>query len=128
MMMKDKYLFINELFLLFPALEEEFQDKDYTASITFQMGSFKRFIQEAIDGNDLNKFDSMVDFLVKNLPLVDKPIQNAIYISFLGKLNFSKNPNIKKRLGESLSKAYSDIENYNNSGAREKGEKFLKKF
>ncbi|WP_418359730.1 DUF7674 family protein [Sphingobacterium detergens] len=113
--MKDKNLFINELIELFPSLEEELLDEDDSDSITFQMGSFKRFMQEVIDENDLNKFNSMVDFLTKNLPLVDKRIQNAIYISFLGKLEFSKNPSLRKLLGVSLGKAYSDIENYNNS-------------
>lgn len=64
----------------------------------------------------------------KNLPLVDKRIQNAIYLSFLGKLDFSENPNLKKRLGQDLGKAYTDIEKYNNSAASDKAENFLNKF
>ncbi|MDF2853381.1 MAG: hypothetical protein K0S31_4066 [Sphingobacterium multivorum] len=67
--MKDQDLFIKELIDLFPSLEEELLDEDFRASITFQMGSFKRFIQEAIAKNDGDKFDAMVDFLTKNLPL-----------------------------------------------------------
>lgn len=70
--MKDKNLFINELIELFPSLEEELLDEDDSDSITFQMRSFKRFMQQIIDENDLNKFNSMVDFLTKNFPLVDK--------------------------------------------------------
>lgn len=127
-MMKDQDLFINELIDLFPSLEEELSDEDYRASIIFQMGCFKRFIQEVIAKNDGDKFDAMVGFLTKNLPLVDKRIQNAIYLSFLGKLNFSENPNFKKRLGQDLGKAYTDIEKYNNSAASDKAENFLNKF
>ncbi|WP_433902810.1 DUF7674 family protein [Sphingobacterium puteale] len=112
--MKGKNLFINELVELFPSLEEELLDEDNSDSITFQMGTFRRFMQAAIDENDRSKFNSMVYFLTKNLPLVDKRIQNAIYINFLGKLDFSKNPSLRKLLGGSLGKAYSDIENYHN--------------
>ena len=123
--MKDQDLFIKELIDLFPSLKEELLDEDYRASITFQMGSFKRFMQEAIAKNDGDKFDVMVDFLTKNLPLVDKRVQNAIYLGFLGKLDFSENPNFKKR--QHLGKAYTDIENYNNSPASDKAENFLNK-
>lgn len=84
-MMKDQDLFVKELIELFPSLKEEFLDEDYRDSMTFQIGRFKRFIQQAIVKNDLNTFDVMVDFLTKNLPLVDKRVQNAIYLSFLGK-------------------------------------------
>jgi len=120
-MMKDQDLFIKELIQLFPSLKEEFLDQDCRASITFQMGRFKRFIQQAIAKNDGDKFDVMVDFLTKNLPLVDKRVQNAIYLSFLGKLDFSENPDLKKRLGQHLGKAYTDIENYNNSPRNNRG-------
>jgi hypothetical protein len=125
--MKDQDLFIKELIDLFPSLEEELLDEDFRASITFQMGSFSRFMQEVIAKNDGDKFDAMVNFLTKNLPLVDKRVQNAIYLSFLGKLDFSENPNFKKRLGQHLGKAYTDIENYNNSPASDKAENFLNK-
>ncbi|MGX9244371.1 MULTISPECIES: DUF7674 family protein [Sphingobacterium] len=127
-MMKDQNLFIKELIDLFPSLEEELSDEDYRASITFQMGCFKRFMQEVIAKNDGDKFDAMVNFLTKNLPLVDKRVQNAIYLSFLGKLDFSENPDLIKRLGQLLGKAYTDIEDYNNSPARDKVKNFLNKF
>ncbi len=126
--MKDQDLFIKELIDLFPSLEEELSDEDYRASITFQMGCFKRFMQEAIAENDGDKFDAMVNFLTKNLPLVDKRVHNAIYLSFLGKLDFSETPNLKKRLGQDLGKAYTDIENYNNSPVSDEVKTFLNKF
>ncbi len=126
--MKDQDLFIKELIDLFPSLEEELLDEDYRASITFQMGSFKRFMQEAIAKNDGDKFDAMVDFLRKNLPLVEKRVQNAIYLNFFGKLDFSENLDLRKCLGQHLGKAYTDIENYNNSPARDKVKNFLNKF
>ncbi|WP_312186553.1 hypothetical protein [Sphingobacterium sp.] len=94
-MMKDQDLFIKELIDLFLSLEEELLDEDFRASITFQMGSFKRFMQEAIAKNDGDMFDAMVNFITKNLHLVDKRVQNAIYLSFLGKLDFSENPHLK---------------------------------
>ena len=125
--MKDQDLFIKELIDLFPSLKEELLDEDYRASITFQMGSFKRFMQEAIAKNDGDKFDAMVNFITKNLPLVDKRVQNAIYLSFLGKLDFSENPNLKKRLGQDLGKAYTAIDNYNNSPANDEVKNFLNK-
>ena len=126
--MKDQDLFIKELIQLFPSLKEEFLDEDYRDFITFQIGRFKRFIQQAIAKNDLNTFDVMVYFLTKNLPLVDKRVQNAVYLSFLGKLDFSENPDLKKRLGQQLGQAYTDIENYNNSPAFDKVKNFLNKF
>ncbi|MBB1646731.1 hypothetical protein [Sphingobacterium sp. UME9] len=119
--MKDQDLFIKELIQLFPSLEEELLDEDHRDSITFQMGRFKRFIQQAIAKNDGDKFDAMVVFLTKNLPLVDKRVQNAIYLSFLGKLDLSVNPHLKKRLGQDLGEAYTDIENYNNSPRNNRG-------
>ncbi len=125
--MKDQDLFIKELIQLFPSLKEELLDEDYRASIIFQMGRFKRFIQQAIVKNDLNKFDVMVDFLTKNLPLVDKRVQNAIYLSFLGKLDFSENPHLKKRLGQDLGGAYTAIDNYNNSPVNDEVKNFLNK-
>ncbi len=125
--MKDQDLFIKELIYLFPSLKKELLDEDYRASITFQMGSFSRFMQEVIAKNDGDKFDAMVNFLTKNLPLVDKRVQNAVYLSFLSNLDFSENPNFKKRLGQDLGKAYTDIENYNNSPASDKAENFLNK-
>jgi len=126
--MKDQDLFVKELIELFPNLEEEFLDEDYRASITFQMVCLKRFMQGVIAKNDGDKFDAMVDFLTKNLPLVDKRVQNAIYLSFLGKLDFSENPDLIKRLGQLLGKAYTAIENYNNSPARDKVKNFVNKF
>ncbi|WP_336829254.1 DUF7674 family protein [Sphingobacterium multivorum] len=126
--MKDQDLFVNELIELFPNLKEGLLDEDYRASITFQMGSFKRFMQEAIAKNDLYKFDIMVGFLTKNLPLVDKRVQNAIYLSFLGKLDFSENPHLKKRLEQHLGEAYTAIDNYNNSLVNDKVKNFLNKF
>lgn len=126
--MRDQDLFINELIQLFPSLKEELLDEDYRASITLQMGCFKRFMQEVIAKNDEDKFDAMVDFLTKNLPLVDKRVQNAIYLNFLGKLDFSENLDLRKRLGQHLGKAYTAIENYNNSPARDKIKNFVNKF
>ncbi|WP_367331753.1 DUF7674 family protein [Sphingobacterium multivorum] len=127
-MMKNQDLFINELIELFPNLKEGLLDEDYRTSITFQMGCFKSFMQEVIAKNEGNKFDAMVDFLTKNLPLVDKRVQNAIYLNFLGKLDFSENPGLRKRLRQQLGKAYTNIENYNNSPARDKVKNFLNKF
>lgn len=126
-MMKDQDLFIKELIDLFPSLKEELLDEDYRASITFQMGSFKRFMQEAIAKNDGDKFGAMVNFLTKNLPLVDKRVQNAIYLSFLGKLDFSENPHLKKRLEQHLGEAYTAIDNYNNSPVNDEVKNFLNK-
>ncbi len=126
--MKNQDLFINELIELFPNLKEGLLDEDYRTSITFQMGCFKSFMQEVIAKNEGNKFDAMVDFLTKNLPLVDKRVQNAIYLNFLGKLDFSENPGLRKRLRQQLGKAYTNIENYNNSPARDKVKNFLNKF
>ncbi|KKO89676.1 hypothetical protein AAW12_18890 [Sphingobacterium sp. Ag1] len=126
--MKDQDLFVNELIELFPNLKEGLLDEDYRTSITFQMGCFKSFMQEVIVKNEGDKFDAMVDYLTKNLPLVDKRVQNAIYLNFLGKLDFSENPGLRKPLRQQLGKAYTDIENYNNSPARDKVKNFLNKF
>jgi hypothetical protein len=39
----------------------------------------------------------------------------------LGKLDFSENPDFKKRLGQHFGEAYTDIENYNNSPRNNRG-------
>jgi hypothetical protein len=46
----------------------------------------------------------------------------------LGKLEFTEKPDLKKRLGPRLGRAYSDIENYNNSSDSDELENFLNKF
>jgi hypothetical protein len=62
------------------------------------------------------------------LPLVDKKVQNAIFISFLGKLDFSSTPKFKQKLVGTLGKAHTDLERYYNEPVSEEIEKFLKKY
>ena len=110
--MKNKDLFIDDLIKVFPDLKEEMLDDDYSFSITLQMGRLKRYIQKAIDGNNSDIFDSMIVFFVENLSLVDDRVRNAIFISFLGKLDFSTKPEFKQKLIRTLGKASIDLEKY----------------
>lgn len=112
--MKNKDLFIDDLIKVFPELKEEMLDEDYSFSITLQMGNLKRYIQKAINDNNSDIFDSMVVFIVENLPLVDEKIQNSIFISFLGKLDFSGTPKFKQKLVGTLGRARADLERYYN--------------
>ncbi|MBB1646286.1 MULTISPECIES: DUF7674 family protein [Sphingobacterium] len=104
--MKNKDLFIADLIRIFPNLEEEILDEDYSFSITLQMGSLKRYIQKAIDDDNSDLFDAVVAFLNENLPLVDKKVQNTIFISFLEKLDFSGTPKFKQKLVGTLRRAH----------------------
>ena len=126
--MKNKDLFIGDLIKVFPDLKEEMLDEDYSFSITLQMGRLKRYIQKAIDENKSDIFDSMIMFFVENLPLVDSRLQNAIFISFLGKLDFSAKPKFKQKLVRTLGKASIDLEKYRDEQLSEEIEKFLRNY
>ncbi|MGJ1454510.1 DUF7674 family protein [Sphingobacterium multivorum] len=126
--MKNKDLFIADLIRIFPNLEEEILDEDYSFSITLQMGSLKRYIQKAIDDDNSDIFDAVVAFLNENLPLVDKKVQNAIFISFLEKLDFSGTPKFRQKLVGTLGRARADLERYHNEPVTQEIEKFLRKF
>lgn len=126
--MKNKDLFIDDLIKVFPDVKEEMLDEDYSFSITLQMGRLKRYIQKAIDENNSDIFDSMVVFFVENLPLVDEKVQNAIFISFLGKLDFSGTPKFKQKLVGALGRVRADLERYYNESVSQEIQKFLREF
>lgn len=124
--MKNKDLFIDDLIKVFPDVKEEMLDEDYSFSITLQMGRLKRYIQKAIDEDNSDIFDSMIVFFVENLPLVDDRVQNAIFISFFGKLDFLARPKFKQKLVKNLGKASIDLEKYRDEQLSEEIKKFLR--
>lgn len=57
-----------------------------------------RFTQQAIDNNDLETVKRCFEFVEENLDKVIFRIENALVISYLGKLDFDKNPRAERKL------------------------------
>ncbi|MBB6273363.1 hypothetical protein HDF26_003823 [Pedobacter cryoconitis] len=107
--------FITTLVSVFPEIKEDILDEDIDGLITLQIGCFRKFTQEAIDGNDLPVIKKCFQFINDNIGEVEYRVENAIYLSFLNKLNFDKNPNAKRLLSKKLLSAKDDLDKYDAS-------------
>jgi hypothetical protein len=124
--LKNEQAFIKELISAFPEIKNEILDEDYAGLISLQIGCFKRFTQKAIDNNDLDVVKKSFQFVEANIGTVEHKIENALYISYLGKLNIVKNSKVEKLLPDSLKRALFELNAYNTSGSKnEKLNKFL---
>lgn len=115
--LKNERTFINELVSVFPSIRAEVLDEDYSGLISLQIGCFKRFTQKAIDSNDLGTVKQCFDFVEANIGNVEHKIENALYISYLGKLNIPKNSRVEKLLPKRLRNALIDLNAYNTSNS-----------
>ena len=104
--------FINVLVSIFPKIKNDVLDEDVNGLVGLQIGYFKRFVQNAIDENDLNEVKKCFQFINDNIEKVDYKVKNAIYLSLLNKLSFDKNPNAEKFVPKKLLSAKSDLDNY----------------
>ena len=86
--LKSNEEFIQDLVDLFPEIKDEIQDKDYTSLATLQIGCFRHFTQEAINSNNLETVIKCYNFVDRNIGKVGHKIESALYISYLGKLDF----------------------------------------
>lgn len=107
--------FINILVSMFPKIKDDVLDEDVNGLVGLQIGYFKRFVQNAIDENDLNEVKKCFQFINDNIEKVDYKVKNAIYLSLLKKLSFDKNPNAEKFIPQKLLSAKSDLDDYETS-------------
>jgi hypothetical protein len=125
--LKDTTVFINELVNTFPEIRDEVFDEDYEGLTSLQIGCFRRYAQRAIDGNDLDIFERCISFVETNINSVQFEIENSLVISFLGKLDFTKNENAIKLVPDSLKNIIEALANYySNFSKDEKLMKFLR--
>lgn len=107
--------FINRLVSVFPDIKDDVLDEDIDGLITLQMGCFRKFTQDAIDGNNLIIIKNCFQFIDDHIGAVEFRVENAIYLSFLNKINFDKNPGTKKLLSKKILTAKDDLDNYDAS-------------
>ncbi|MFC1226683.1 hypothetical protein ACFE6N_22960 [Pedobacter sp. BG31] len=104
--------FMNMLVGMFPKIKDDVLDEDVNGLVGLQIGYFKRFVQNAIDENDLIEIKKCFQFINDNIEKVDYKVKNAIYLSLLNKLSFDKNPNAEKFLPKKLLSAKGDLDDY----------------
>jgi hypothetical protein len=118
--------FINDLVNTFPEIKEEVLDEDYEGLIALQIGCFMRFINNAINANDLVLFKKCMDFIQENINIVDKRIENSLVISCLGKLKIPKKSQIEGLIPKELKGIIETLEAYYDSILKdEKFQKYL---
>jgi len=111
----DDVTFIKELIGNFPEIKEELLDDDLEGIITLQIGCFKRFTQKAIDNKDLNTLRKCFQFVDSNISQVNPEIENALVISYLGKLNIPKNSQVDYLLSKRLRNIIIELNDYYSS-------------
>lgn len=74
----------------FPQLNEEFAEAE--GLLHFEMATFSRFAQKAIDHNDLNTLKRCYGLLAGVINTAPSEVQEAVHVSFLEHLNFERSP------------------------------------
>lgn len=107
--------FIKIMVNVFPEIKEGVLDEDNEGLITLQIGDFRRFAQKSIDENNPDRIKECFQFIDDAIEHVDSRVENAIYLSFLAKLDFAKNPRAKKLLSKKMLMAKNDLDKYDTS-------------
>ncbi|WCT10771.1 DUF7674 family protein [Mucilaginibacter jinjuensis] len=116
--------FVFQLITEFPELKEDILDEELTS---LQIMSFRAFTQKAIDVNDLELVKRCLTFVDGVLDAVDPEINNSLYLSYLGKLNFKNNSHALNLLPVKLSKAISELNKaYAESSKNDQANNFIK--
>ena len=124
--MNDK-TFLNELIDNFPEIRDELLDEDFKDLIYLQIGCFKRFTQSAIDKEKLDVVKKCFQFIENRLDSLDQKVENAVYISYLSKLEIKKNSKTEKLLSKKMKSIIFEFEKYEKSNSKnEKLNDFLK--
>lgn len=119
--------FIDDLIKHFPELKEEVLDEDYKNLISLQVGVLKRYTQQAINDRDTELIKKCFDFVADNVNRVEFKVENSLYLTFLNKLDFSKNLSAKKLLSNDLKRAHKELQEYDRGAEKnEKLQAFLK--
>jgi hypothetical protein len=123
---KSQETFINELITAFPEIKTQISDEDNLGLISLQIGCFRRFTQKAIDLNDLRTVKKCFDFAGVNVGDVTLPVENSLFISYLGKLNIIQGGEVEKLLSANLKDFRKTLQTYYESEPKdEKLKKFL---
>jgi len=107
--------FISTLIKVFPEIEDDVLDEDNNGLITLQISFFRKFTQNAVDNNDLLSIKKCFQFVDDMIGNVEDRVESALYLSFLNKLSFVRNPGAEKLLSNKLLGARSEINDYENS-------------
>ncbi len=107
--------FINTLVTVFPEIKDDVLDEDNDGLINLQIGYFRRLAQKAIDDNNVFNIKKCFQFVDDNIEDVEYKVENALYLSFLNKLDFAGNLKAEKLLPKKLLNAKRDLDNYENS-------------
>ncbi|WP_316835425.1 hypothetical protein [Pedobacter nutrimenti] len=110
--MKNIDVFIKDLVDRFPEIREEVLDEDYIGIFTLQIGCFKRFTQKAIDLGDLETIKRCFNFVEENISGVEFKIENALFISYVGKLDFKGSSQIENLIPQTLKKVLGELKFY----------------
>lgn len=116
--LKNEEVFIENLLNAFPEIKDELLEEDNLGVVTLQIACFKRFTQKTIDSNDVITLKACLKFVDENIDQVERKIENALYITYLGHLKFDTNKEAKKLLPTRLKSAIDDLANYRNSNPR----------
>lgn len=111
-------VYLQQLSEQFPEIKEELLDEDYEGLITLQTGVFKRFIQKAIQNNDVPALKRSFTYLNNNFDLFDDKVQNSIVVSLLEHLELNSTAN--NLLPAKIRNIINQLSNYNNSADNNK--------
>lgn len=116
--LKSKEEFIQDLVDLFPEIKDEIKEEDDPGIITLQIGCFRHFTQEAIDNRDFDTLMKCYGFVERNIALLEYKMENTLYISWLGKLDFQRNQQAEKSLPVKLKNAFEALKIYDASTSK----------
>jgi hypothetical protein len=105
--------FVQLVLAEFPQLHEEFAEAE--GLLHLEMGTFRRFAQNAIERNDLDTLKRCYGLLAGIMTTAPSEVENAIYVSFLEHLNFESSPygsEGKHLLPPVLKKALDEVEEH----------------
>ena len=121
--------FIEELVNTFPEIKEDVLDEDRIGLIHLQVACFTRFTQKAIDINDVTVALRCFQFVQWQITKVEHGVENALVISWMIRLNFTKNKNLYEKFPSAFKDICAKFEDYySNPSKNEKLNLFLKNF
>lgn len=123
---KDEKSFINDLVDSFPEIKEDVLDETFEGLIGLQLGYFRKFTQIAIDANDIETLNRCFRFVDENFENVIFKIENSLVVSYLGHLDFSRNPNAEKILSKKIKEILKGLEMHMKQSKNDKLSDFFK--
>jgi len=124
---KTEEYFINDLVSAFPDLKEEILDEDWMGLTSLQIGCFLKFTQRAIDENDVSLALKCFQFVDYDINKVKFEIENSLVISWINKLDFTKNENLYELFPDDFKDIRKKFEDqYDSPSKNEKLNSFLK--